>query len=82
MNASMYDIDRGTHLRILIVGSAAAMIVVAAAANARPGGAQGTTATTAPAISVTPPQPRQIEPPRKAQPTALAYSCVAVTTNA
>ena len=74
MSASMYDIDRITHLKILMVGSAAAMIVVGVAANARSGGSPGPTATTAPAIQVTPPQRRQIEPPRRPQPTALAHS--------
>jgi hypothetical protein len=81
MSASMYDIDRGTHLKILIVGSAAAMIVVAAAANARSSSSPGPTATTAPAISVTPPQRRQIEPPRKSLPTALAHSRLADAAN-
>jgi hypothetical protein len=74
MSASMYDIDRSTHLKILCVGSAAAMIVVAVAANARSGGTHGPTATTAPAVYVTPPQRRQIEPPRKVHPIALAQS--------
>jgi hypothetical protein len=81
MSASMYDIDRSTHLKILCVGAAAAMIVVAVAANARPGIPPGPTATTAPAISVTPPQRRQIEPQRKALPTALAHSRLADAAN-
>jgi hypothetical protein len=74
MSASMYDIDRITHLKILFVGSAAAMIVVAAAANARSGGPPGPSATTAPAIQVAPPQRPQIAPPRKLHPTLLASS--------
>jgi hypothetical protein len=74
MSASMYDIDRITHLKILFVSSAAAMIVVAAAANARSVGPPGPSATTAPAIHVAPPQRPPIAPPRKLHPTALAYS--------
>ena len=35
MSASMYHINRSTHLKIVIVGSTAAMIVVAIAANVR-----------------------------------------------
>ena len=81
MSASMYTIDRSTHLKILIVGSTAAMIVVGIAANARPGTSPGPTATTAPAVSVTPPPRRQIEPPRKLHPIALAYSRPADDTN-
>ena len=77
----MYDIDRSTHLKILIVGSAAAMIVVAVAANARPTSTHGPTATTAPAIratiKVTPPQRRQIAPPRKPLPNDVAHSRLA-----
>jgi hypothetical protein len=72
MSASMYDIDRNTHLKILIVGSAAAMIVVAVAANARSPGSHGPAATTAPAIYVTPPQRPQIAPPRKPLPSTSA----------
>jgi hypothetical protein len=77
MTASMFDIDRSTHLKILIVGSAAAMIVVAVAANARPAGTHRPTATTAPAIQVTPPQRRQIAPPRKPHPNDVPYSRLA-----
>ena len=87
MSASMYDIDRSTHLKILIVGSAAAMIVVAVAANARSSGTNGLTATTAPtitapaitapAIKVTPPQRPQSAPPRKPHPNDVAYSRLA-----
>jgi hypothetical protein len=74
MSASMHDIDRSTHLKILIVGAAAATIVVAVAANVRSGIPPGPTATTAPAVFVTPPPRRQIEPPRKVHPIALAQS--------
>jgi hypothetical protein len=41
MSASMYDISRSTHLKIVIVGSTAAMIVVAIAANAQTDGSLG-----------------------------------------
>lgn len=82
MSASMYDIDRSTHLKILIVGSAAAMIVVAVAANARPTSTHGPTATTAPAITVpaikvTPPHRPQSAPTRKPHPNDVAYSRLA-----
>jgi hypothetical protein len=72
MNASMYDIDRRTHRKIVIVGSTAAMIVVAIAANARLDGPLRATATTAPAIHVMPPQRRQIIPPQKAPASGFA----------
>jgi hypothetical protein len=77
MTASMYDIDRSTHLKVVIVGAAAAMIVVAVAANAQSGGPPGPTATSAPAIQVTPPQRRQIAPPRKPHPNDVPYSRLA-----
>ena len=51
----MYDIDRNTHLKILIVGATAATFVVAVAANARSPGSFRPIATTAPAIVVAPP---------------------------
>lgn len=73
----MYDIDRNTHLKILIIGAAAATIVVAVAANARSPGSHGPTATTAPAIYVAPPQRQQIAPPRKPHPSTSAETRLA-----
>lgn len=81
----MYDVDRSTHRKILILGSAAAMIVVAVAANARTGSSHSPTVTVAPAVPVTPPplQRREITPPRKVvHPIMLAHSDFSDTTDA
>jgi hypothetical protein len=74
MSASMYDIDRSTHLKIVIVGTTAAMIVVAIAANARSDGSFRPIATTAPAVHVMPPQRRQIVPPQTPPAVQIAFS--------
>lgn len=74
MSASMYDIDRSTHLKIVIVGSTAAMIVVAVAANAPSDRSLRPIATTAPAIHVMPPHRRQIAPPPMAPIVRMALS--------
>jgi hypothetical protein len=66
MSASMYQISRSTHLKIVIVGSTAAMIVVAIAANAQSHDSFRPIARTAPAVVVMPPQRPQIIPPRMA----------------
>ena len=66
MSASMYHIDRSTHLKIVIVGSTAAMIVIAIAANAQSHDSFRPIARTAPAVVVMPPQRPQIIPPRMA----------------
>jgi hypothetical protein len=71
----MYDVDRSTHRKILIVGSAAAMIVVAVAANART--PHGPSVIVAPAVPVTPPPRPQIAPPRKPHPNDVPYSRLA-----
>jgi hypothetical protein len=82
----MYDVDRSTHRKILIVGSAAAMIVVAVAANARTGSSHGPTVTVAPAVPVTPPplQRREITPPPRkvVHPVMLAHSGSGAPTDA
>ena len=82
MSASMYHIDRITHLKIVIVGSTAAMIVVAIAANAQSHDSFRPIARTAPAVVVMPPQRPQIIPPRMAPTNGFAYFVLAGTAKA
>ena len=82
MSASMYHISRSTHLKIVIVGSTAAMIVVAIAANARSHDVFRPIARTAPAVVVMPPQRPQIIPPRMAPTNGFASLVLAGTAKA
>lgn len=82
MSASMYHISRSTHLKIVIVGSTAAMIVVAIAANAGSHDSFRPIARSTPAVVVMPPQRRQIIPPRMAPTNRFASLVLAGTAKA
>lgn len=82
MTASMYHISRSTHLKIVIIGSTAAMIVVAIAANARSHDSFRPSARTTPAVVVMPPQRRQIIPPRITPTNGFPYLLLAGTVKA